>query len=90
MKLRDLLFLAIVILVVGGLYYLSTRDKARPVPSTPPHLAARERGDCLVCHTPEKLGELELKHKHPGKWRDARVSCMRCHQGADSSRASLH
>ncbi len=79
MKLRDLLFLAIVILVVGGLYYLSTRDRARPVPSTPAHLAAKHRDECLVCHTPEKLGELELKHKHPGKWRDARVSCLRCH-----------
>jgi hypothetical protein len=91
MKLRDLLFVVIVVVVVGGLYFLSTRGKARPVPVNPAaHLTAKTREDCLSCHTPEQLGNLELRHKHPGKWKDAKVSCFQCHKAAEGSRALNH
>lgn len=77
------MFIAIVLSVVGGLYFLSTRGRAQPVPSNPPgHLTARTRDECLVCHTPSKMEALELAHRHPGKWKDARVSCLRCHSAA--------
>jgi hypothetical protein len=81
LKPRDLIFIAIVILVVGGLWWLSTRNKAKAMRPTPPeHLTTRLRVECLKCHLPEKLAEMELQHKHPGKWRDARVECTRCHK----------
>ena len=88
MKPRDLIFIAIVIFVVGGLWWLSTKNKAKAMPPTPPeHLTAKLRDECLKCHLPEKLAELELQHKHPNKWRDDRVDCTRCHkrpQGANA------
>ena len=80
MKTRDLIFILIVVLVVGGLYYLSTKNKAKPLPVEPrEHLTATKRDECLACHLPEKMSQLEIQHKHPGKWRDERVSCLLCH-----------
>ncbi len=80
MKPRDLIFILILATVVGGLYYLSTKNKARPLPANPPeHLTSTTRGQCLSCHLPEKMAALEIEHKHPGKWRDERVSCLLCH-----------
>jgi hypothetical protein len=88
MRSRDLIFVVIVVVVVGGLYYLSTKGRARAVPANPPeHITAKTREECLVCHTPEKLGALEIAHRHPGKWRDARVSCFRCHAEAKPQQA---
>jgi hypothetical protein len=80
-KPRDLIFIAIVVFVVGSLWWLSTRNKAKAMRPTPPeHLTAKLRDECLKCHLPETLNEMELRHKHPGKWRDARVECTRCHK----------
>jgi hypothetical protein len=88
MKSRDLIFIVIVLAVVGGLYFLSTKNKAKPLsPNPPEHLTAKTRDDCLKCHSPEFLGELERQHKHPGKWRDERVSCLFCHVAAPGSKA---
>ena len=91
MKSRDLIFLLIVVVVVGGLYFLSTRSKAKPLSTNvPEHLTTTAREDCLKCHLPETLADLERQHKHPGKWRDARVSCLLCHtQPAGAKKASL-
>jgi FtsZ-interacting cell division protein ZipA len=81
LKSRDLIFIAIVIIVVGGLAWLSTRNKAKAMRPTPPeHLTAKQRDECLKCHLPEKLAEMELQHKHPNKWRDERVKCTLCHK----------
>ncbi len=81
LKSRDMVFVAIVLVVVGGLWWLSTRNKAKAMRPTPPeHLTAKTREDCLKCHLPDKLAELELQHKHPNKWRDERVLCTRCHK----------
>jgi FtsZ-interacting cell division protein ZipA len=81
MKSRDLIFIAIVILVVGGLWWLSTRNKAKAMLPTPPeHLTAKSRDDCFKCHLPKTLEEMELQHKHPNKWRDESVDCTRCHK----------
>jgi hypothetical protein len=83
MKRRDLLFVLIVLVVVGGLYFLSTRGRAQPVPSTPvEHLSSKTREDCLRCHVPEKMSALEVAGRHPGKWKDRRVSCFQCHKAA--------
>ena len=92
MRSRDLAFIAIVLAVVGGLYFLSTRGRARPVSANPPeHLKAKTRDECLACHLPAKMEALELAHRHPGKWKDARVSCFRCHaEATPSSKASLN
>src|SRR5919108_1832015 len=87
MKSRDLIFVAIVLAVIGGLYFLSTRNKAKPLSLNPPeHLTAKAREDCLKCHLPETLAELERQHKHPGKWRDERVSCLFCHTAPQGSK----
>jgi nitrate reductase cytochrome c-type subunit len=83
LKSRDFLFIAIVIVVVGGLYFLSTRGRIPPLPaSVPEHQTARSRDECLKCHRPETMDALETQRKHPLKWRDARVSCLECHKSA--------
>ncbi|MEO6726839.1 MAG: hypothetical protein ABIP14_16245 [Blastocatellia bacterium] len=87
MKSRDLVFILIVIAVVGGLYFLSTKNKAKAMSAIPEHAAVKAREDCLKCHLPSKFEELERQHKHPGKWRDARVSCLLCHAAPDGTRA---
>jgi hypothetical protein len=90
MKYRDLIFIAIVLAVVGGLYYLSTKNRAKPLsPNPPEHLTVKAREDCLKCHIPATLAELEQQHKHPGKWRDARVSCMLCHTAPQGAKALI-
>jgi hypothetical protein len=87
MKPRDLIFVGIVIVVVGGLYYLSTKNKAKAMSSRAEHMGVKTREDCMKCHTPAKFEELERVHKHPGKWRDARVSCLLCHTTPDEQKA---
>jgi|SRR5215510_5240178 len=88
MKSRDLIFIAIVVLVVGGLWWLSTRNKAKAMLPTPPeHLTAKSRDDCFKCHLPQKLEEMELQHKHPNKWRDEAVECTRCHKPPQEANA---
>lgn len=90
LKPRDLIFIAIIIFVVGGLWWLSTRNKAKAMRPTPPkHLTARSRDECLECHLPETLAGMELQHKHPQKWRDARVECIRCHKPPEANALNL-
>ncbi len=90
LKSRDLIFIAIVVVVVGGLWWLSTRNKAKAMPPNPPeHLTVRARKDCLECHKPATFEELELQHKHPGKWRDERVSCLLCHSAPQGAKAQI-
>ena len=80
---RDLIFALVIVAVVGGLYYLSTKTKIKAMPANEVHLAAKSRSACLECHSAEKLGALEIQHKHPGKWRDERVACTLCHKPAE-------
>lgn len=88
MKPRDLVFAAIVIVVVGGLYFLSQRSGRIPqLPSNPEHQEAKSREQCLKCHTADKMGALEAARKHPLKWRDPKVSCHQCHQNASPQKA---
>lgn len=89
MKSRDLIFALIVITVFGGLYFLSTRNKAKPMSVRAEHATVKAREDCLQCHLPAKFEELERNHKHPGKWRDKRVSCLLCHKAPDGTKARL-
>lgn len=79
MKSRDLIFIVIILVVVGGLYFLSTRNRAKAMPPIPQHVNVSAREDCMKCHLPTKFEDLERQHKHPGKWRDAKVSCTLCH-----------
>jgi hypothetical protein len=88
MKSRDMIFIVIVLAVVGGLFFLSTKNKAKPMSATTPeHLTVKAREDCLKCHLPETLAALEQQHKHPGKWRDERVSCLLCHPAPQGAKA---
>jgi hypothetical protein len=88
MKSRDMIFVVIVLAVVGGLYLLSTKNKAKPMSATTPeHLTVKAREDCFKCHLPEKLAALEQQHKHPNKWRDERVSCLLCHPAPQGAKA---
>ena len=86
---RDFLFALLVLAVVGLLYYLSTKTKIKPMPANADHPVTMTRNDCLKCHTAETLGALELQHKHPGKWSDARVACTLCHKPAAATKAQL-
>ena len=89
MKSRDLAFILIAIVVIGGLYFLSTRNKAKALTTTvPEHLTTQAREDCLKCHLPDTMAGLERQHKHPGKWRDARVSCLRCHTAPSGAKVA--
>jgi hypothetical protein len=68
LKARDLIFVALVVVSVGGLYLLSTRAKVPPaMPASRPHLDAKTREQCLSCHP-------------PSKWRDEKVNCLQCHK----------
>ena len=80
-KPRDALFVGIVVVVVAGLYFLSTRGRV-PVmlPQPPEHQTAKVREDCLKCHVPDKMNALEAERKHPLKWRDAKINCLQCHK----------
>jgi hypothetical protein len=83
MKSRDLIFAAIILFVVGGLYFLSTRASVPQVmPGNAAHQKGQTRSQCLACHEAEKLSDLERRHLHPGKWRDEKVSCQQCHAAA--------
>ena len=83
-----MLFVGIVLAVVGGLYFLSTRGRVPELAANPPeHQTARTREDCLKCHVPEKMSELEAARKHPLKWRDARINCLQCHKAPASQKA---
>lgn len=88
-KPRDVLFVGIIIVVVGGLFLLSKCSGHVPdLAATPPeHQTARLREDCLKCHVPEKMGELEAARQHPLKWRDAKVNCLQCHKAPAPQKA---
>ncbi|NOT60487.1 MAG: hypothetical protein HOP19_09715 [Acidobacteria bacterium] len=86
---RDFFFALLVLAVVGLLYFLSTKTKIKAMPANERHQATMTRSDCLKCHTAEKLGALELQHKHPGKWKDERVACTLCHKPAAAAQAQL-
>ncbi len=86
---RDFFFALLVIAVVGLLYYLSTKTKIKAMPANADHPATMARAECMKCHTAETLGALEIQHKHPGKWSDARVACTLCHKPAAATKAEL-
>lgn len=89
LKSRDFLFIAIVIIVVGGLYFLSTRSRIPTMSATvPEHQTSKSRDECMKCHQPEKMDALEAQRKHPLKWRDARVNCLECHKSASAKAQS--
>ena len=88
MKSRYLIYVLILLTLVGGFNYLSTKNKAKTRPVTvTAHSVVTARTDCYGCQKPEKFAELEAQHKHPGKWRDERVSCLLCHTKPDGSKA---
>jgi nitrate/TMAO reductase-like tetraheme cytochrome c subunit len=86
---RDFFFALLVLGVVSLLYFLSTKTKIKALPANEKHQATMTRSNCLTCHTAETLGALELQHKHPGKWKDARVECTLCHKPAVAAKAQL-
>jgi nitrate/TMAO reductase-like tetraheme cytochrome c subunit len=86
---RDLFFALLVLAVVGGLYYLSTKTRIKAMPANANHLTTMSRTECIQCHSAETLGALEQQHKHPGKWRDARVACTQCHKPAEATKAQI-
>lgn len=88
MKPRDWVFIAIVIGVVGGLYFLSQRSSRIPaLPANQSHAGVQTRDACIQCHTAEKMNSLEAARKHPLKWRDARINCTQCHKPANPQQA---
>ena len=89
-KPRDVLFVGIVVVVVAGLYFLSTRGRVPDLAATPPeHQAARSREECLKCHVPETMNALEAARKHPLKWRDAKINCLQCHKAPAPQKAQV-
>jgi hypothetical protein len=81
MKLRDLSFIGMVVLVIGGLQTLSFVNKPPAMPKDIHHTTVRRaaRAQCLQCHQAEAMLALEQANRHPAKWRDARSDCLLCH-----------
>lgn len=59
------------------------------MPLNAAHQASNTREQCLTCHTADKMTALMDARKHPGKWRDARVSCLQCHKHAATNTSQL-
>jgi nitrate reductase cytochrome c-type subunit len=78
MKLRDLAFVGMVVLVISGLQTLSFVNKPPAMPKDIHHTTASRdsSAQCLRCHQREAL---ERMNRHPAKWRDARSDCLLCH-----------
>lgn len=83
MKLRDLSFIGLIVLVIGGLQTLSFVNKPPAMPKDIHHKAAG-RAQCLRCHQAEAMTALEQAKRHPAQWRDARSNCLLCHIPAGS------
>jgi len=81
MKLRDLSFISILVVVVGGIELLSFVNKPPATPDDRPHTTVSRdaRAQCLQCHQPETMWASEQAGRHPIKWRDARFACLLCH-----------
>ena len=74
----DLIFVALALLVVGGVALLpSPRDRNPKVPVNGVHQAVIVEKDCLTCHVPE--GARPLPAQHP-----RRQDCLHCHARAQS------
>jgi nitrate/TMAO reductase-like tetraheme cytochrome c subunit len=88
MKLRDLSFIGMVVLVIAGLQTLSFVNKPPVMPKDVHHAMAgrNAREQCLLCHRPEALLALERANRHPQKWRDARSDCLLCHIPASGAK----
>jgi nitrate reductase cytochrome c-type subunit len=81
MKLRDLSFIGLIVLVIGGLQTLSFVNKPPEMPTDIHHtVAGRDTGaQCVRCHQAEAMTALEQAKRHPAQWRDARSNCLLCH-----------
>lgn len=81
MKLRDLSFIGMVVLVIGGLQTLSFVNKPPAMPKDIHHMKSSRdaSAQCLRCHQAGSMLALEHASKHPAKWRDARSDCLLCH-----------
>jgi nitrate reductase cytochrome c-type subunit len=79
MKLRDLSFIAIVVLVTGATQMLSRVNKPSAMPEDLAHrtIGKDVRGNCSPCHELEIM--LVSNGKHFAKWRDSRFDCTVCH-----------
>ena|SRR5688572_2206557 len=88
MKLRDLSFIGMVALVIGGLQTLSLVNKPPVMPKDIHHttLGRDPRAQCLLCHHAEALLTLERANRHPAKWRDTRSNCLLCHIPASGAK----
>jgi nitrate reductase cytochrome c-type subunit len=88
MKLRDLSFIGLIVLVIGGLQTLSFVNKPPAMPKDSRHMAAGRDASvqCLRCHQAEAMTALEQADRHPGQWRDARANCLLCHVPAGGAK----
>ena len=69
----DLIFVALALLVVGGVALLpSPRDRDPKVPANGAHQAVTVEKECLACHVP--AGARPLPVEHP-----KRQDCLHCH-----------
>ncbi len=72
---KTLLYLAVVVFIVGSLYWLSLQDDGSPpIPADKDHAGITDWTQCLRCHSPD--GPNPTKPSHPIN----NEKCFRCHQ----------
>lgn len=72
----DLIFVALALLVVGGVALLpSPRDRNPRVPANSTHQAITVESQCATCHAPQAVRPLRTQHPK-------RQDCLHCHARA--------
>lgn len=75
---NNLIFIFLAVVILAGLFYLSSGEKAPFIPADTKHQTITTEAACLECHAPGK--QAPLKPSHPPK-----EQCLVCHKTKNAS-----